>query len=129
MTERFAASDHTRLDVWQLSMDLLIESYAVARSLPVEERFGLAAQLRRAAVSTPANIAEGSGRSTPRDRLRFLTIARGSVNELRTLLIAIERLGYLSAERLSNASQLSDRTARLLAGLMRYVKRKAGAQG
>ena len=126
MTAPLAPSDHEGLEVWQLAMELLVETYSIAKLLPAEERHGLASQIRRAAVSIPANIAEGSGRSGPRDRLRFLTMGRGSWSEHRTLLIAVERLGYLEPSRLARAYDLSGQVGRLLNGLRRYVARKAG---
>lgn len=116
-----ARSDHERLTVWQRAMDLLVESYRIARMLPSDERYGLASQLRRAALSVPSNIAEGSGRAGPRERLRFLAIARGSLSELRTLIAAVERLGYARDRDLAKARDLCDHTGRLLNGLRRYV--------
>jgi four helix bundle protein len=105
-----------------MGMDLLVGSYRLARKLPTEERYGLASQIRRSAVSVPANIAEGCGRVSPGDRLQFLSIARGSLCELRTLLSAMERLGFGDPADLRHARDLAEATARLLAGLMRYVK-------
>lgn len=96
-------SNHERLDAWQKAMDLMVECYRIARLLPVEERYGLASQIRRAAVSVPANIAEGCGRGGGGDRLRFMSIARGSLCELRTLLAAVERLSYVSHSELQHA--------------------------
>jgi four helix bundle protein len=115
-------TDHERLEVWQRGMDLLVECYRLARMLPVEERYGLASQIRRAAVSVPANIAEGCGRTSPGDRLQFMSIARGSLCELRTLLSAMERLSFADARALSKARDLSQHTARLLSGLQRYIR-------
>ena len=113
--------DHERLDVWKYAMDLAAESYDIAKELPDSERYGLATQIRRAAVSIVANIAEGSGRSGPRDRLRFLNISRGSLSELRAEFSIVERLGHVDSARLGKARELSGTVFRLLNGLRRYV--------
>ncbi len=77
-------------------MDLAVEVYEATRAMPVEERFGLTGQIRRAATSVPANIAEGSGRQHPGDFAQFLSIAMGSLKELETHLLLANRLGMLS---------------------------------
>jgi four helix bundle protein len=74
------------LEVWQRGMALAKEVYALARSLPSEERFGLISQLQRAAVSVPANIAEGHARDSTKEYLRFVSIALGSLAEVGTLV-------------------------------------------
>ncbi len=83
------------LIVWQKAMDFAEHVYAVQRTFPAEERFGLCDQLRRAVVSIPSNIAEGRGRDTAKDFSHFLTLARGSLNEVTTQLELAARLGYL----------------------------------
>ena len=117
-------TDHERLQAWRTAMDLLAESYRIARHLPAEERYGLASQIRRAAVSIPANIAEGCGRTSPGDRLRFYSIARGSLCELGTLLAAVELLGYVEPPALHLARDTVGRTRQLLSGLSRYVRNR-----
>ena len=84
------------LIVWQKSMDLVEEVYALASHFPTEERFALWSQIVRAAVSVPSNIAEGSGRATQKEFLHFLSIARGSLYELSTQLTIAQRLGYIA---------------------------------
>jgi len=86
---------HKDLVVWQLAIDLVARIYDATRALPREERFGLISQMRRAAVSIPANIAEGAARGSRADFARFILIARGSLAELETLLIVAERLEFL----------------------------------
>jgi len=83
------------LIVWQKAMDFAVHVYAVLGTFPAEERFGLCDQLRRAVVSIPSNIAEGRGRDTTKDYSHFLTLARGSLNEVATQLELATRLGYL----------------------------------
>jgi four helix bundle protein len=102
------------LRVWQTAMDLVVEVYSLAKLLPAD---GLGAQLRRAAVSVPANVAEGHGRLLRGEYLHHLSIARGSLKELETLLSIAERLGYISADRLANAAKLCEPTSRMLTRL------------
>jgi four helix bundle protein len=85
-----------RFKIWQNSMELVVACYKLSAALPPEERFGLASQIKRAAVSIPANIAEGFGRWNAREFARFLAIASGSLRELETHLLIAGRLGYFS---------------------------------
>jgi four helix bundle protein len=78
---------HHDLKVWQLGMDIAEKVYSLTRQFPREELYGLTSQLRRAASSIPANIAEGNGRSSTKDYLRFLSIAVGSLCEVETFLL------------------------------------------
>ena len=87
--------DYRKLRVWQQARRLTNQAYRVTAGFPSEERFGLTAQIRRAAVSIMANIAEGCGRNRDGELLRFLTIARGSATELDCHLIVAEDQGYL----------------------------------
>ena len=88
---------YRELKVWQKAMDFAEHVYRVQRRFPVEERYGLCDQLRRAVVSIPSNIAEGRGRDTAKDFSHFLTLARGSLNEVSTQLELAARLGYLDS--------------------------------
>ena len=87
------------LRVWQSGMDLVVAIYDVTRSLPKSETYGLSSQVQRAAVSVPANIAEGHTRRNLREYLHFLSIARSSLAEVSTYLEVIERLSYAPVER------------------------------
>ena len=102
-------------------MQLLVEAYRVARQLPEIERYGLAAQLRRAAVSIPANIAEGFGRSARGDYVHHLSIACGSLRELETHLEAVTLLTYLPGGATEAAEKACSRTAFLLRRLQRSL--------
>jgi four helix bundle protein len=84
------------LKIWQKSMDLVEACYRASTAIPREERFGLISQMRRAATSVPANIAEGYGRWNVKEFARFLAIANGSLRELETHVVIARRLGYLS---------------------------------
>lgn len=86
--------NYTDLIAWQKAMDFVHRVYALTSGFPGDERFGLTSQLRRAAVSIPSNIAEGEGRETPGDFIRFLAIAHGSLREVETQLRISQRLGY-----------------------------------
>jgi four helix bundle protein len=103
------SNSHHELIVWQKSVDLAVETCRAARLLPAVERFGLAAQLRGAAVSIAGNIAEGKGRNQPRDYARFLAMARGSARELDTYFVIARRLDYLRREDLLVAEDFSTR--------------------
>jgi four helix bundle protein len=116
-----AFADYRDLRVWQVAMDLAIESYRVGELLPARERFGLVAQIRRAATSVPANIAEGNGRVHRREYLHHLSIARGSLNELQTLVAIAERLGYVVASDLKQFAELCDFVSRMLTRLRRSL--------
>tara|TARA_R110002049_G_scaffold261136_1_gene437237 strand:+ start:3248 stop:3598 length:351 start_codon:yes stop_codon:yes gene_type:complete len=85
---------HKDLEVWKLSVSLVLDIYKLSLSLPKDEQYGLSSQIKRAAISVPSNIAEGSGRKSTKELLRFLDIANGSLSELETQLIIIERLKF-----------------------------------
>ena len=110
------------LRVWQKGMDLVVTSYEVTKQFPQSELYGLVSQIQRAAVSIPANIAEGHGREHLGDYLHHLSMANGALMELETHFLLAGRLGYLKVERVN---QLLDQTAevgRMLAGLIRSLK-------
>lgn len=90
-----APRSHRDLKVWQIALDMTETLYRVTADWPKAEQYGLVSQVRRAAVSVPANIAEGAGRRTPGEFMHFIGIARGSLAELETLLIIARRLGYI----------------------------------
>jgi four helix bundle protein len=110
------------LIVWQKAMDLVTLVYQFTESFPQKEVFGLTNQVRRAAVSIPSNIAEGQGRNSNRDFRHFLSIARGSLQEVETQLELARRLGYLDEIDLINISESSCEVARLINGLSRALK-------
>ena len=102
-------------------MDLVVEVYALCKRFPREERYNLTAQMRRAAVSIPSNIAEGQGRYTTPENRQFVITARGSLLELETQILLAARLGYLDSETLRKFMESSGEIGRQLNGLVRYL--------
>ena len=87
---------HKDLEVYKLSLTLVENIYKLTQSFPASENFGLTSQLRRASISLPSNIAEGSSRGSTKDFIRFLNIASGSLAEIETQLVIAERIGYIT---------------------------------
>lgn len=116
---------YRELLVWQKAMDLVVESYKLAGLLPKTELYGLKSQIERAAVSVPANIAEGHGREHLGDYLRHLSVATGSLMELETHLLIAERLAFLSAAQTARALEMSAEVSRMLSGLNRSLRQRS----
>ena len=113
------------LEVWQKAMDLVVECYQITKKFPKSEIYGLTSQLQRAAVSIPANIAEGRERQYTREFVQYLSIAYGSLAELETHLQIAHRLNYID---IGNLDQLLEKTAeigRMINGLRRSLQGKA----
>jgi len=115
---------HRDLIVWQRALDLVRETYRVTAGFPRREEFGLVSQMRRAAVSVSANIAEGHARGTTRDYLRFLSIANGSLRELETYWDVVLMLKYVGPEQLAKTLELGEETGRMLMSLSAALRRK-----
>lgn len=109
-----ALRSYRELDVWNIAVEMVEAVYLCARAWPESERFGLISQAQRAAVSVPANIAEGYGRAHRGDYLRHLSIARGSLMELETHLIVAHRLGYVSKGAVTPVWRLTQRVGQML---------------
>jgi four helix bundle protein len=105
------------LHVWQKAMDLVTECYLLAQRLPQNEQYGLASQMRRSAVSIPANIAEGFGRWHSKEFVHFLLLANGSLKELETHLLIGNRLAFFSLQETLKPLSLAAEIGRMLAGL------------
>ena len=110
------------LIVWQKAHQLVLAIYTVTREFPKEERYGIISQMRRAAVSVPANIAEGFRKRTKAEKQRFVTIAHGSLEETRYFLILSRDLGYCDTVEMIS---LSDEVSKLL---RLYYQKMEGAQ-
>ena len=115
----------TELRVWQASHALVLTIYRVSAGFPAEERFGLASQLRRAALSVPTNIAEGSRRLSNRDYARFLNVAEGSLAEAEYLLMVSRDLCYLTIDVIEPLLSSVDEIARMLYSLRMKVEQDA----
>ena len=85
---------HKDLEVYKNSLDLVLMVYEITKALPSSENYGLTSQMRRAAVSIPSNIAEGSSRGSTKDFIRFINISTGSLSELETQLLIAKKIGY-----------------------------------
>ena len=116
------------LMVWQRGMDLTEAIYRLTATMPQAERYGLISQMQRAAVSIPANIAEGWGRQSTGDYIRFLKIAQGSAAELETELLLSIRLGLLTQEAAEQATSLLQELRKMLRAMIGSLQSKvAGA--
>lgn len=113
---------HHDLLVWQEGMKLVELVYALTSRLPKEEMYGLTSQMRRAAVSVPSNIAEGAGRNGSKEFLHFLSIARGSLSELETLLLLCKNLNYV--DDISTELQKTNEIFGRLGGLINSIQKK-----
>ncbi|WP_047444462.1 four helix bundle protein [Alistipes sp. ZOR0009] len=112
------------LVVWQKSHAFVLEIYTTTRKFPKEEVFGITNQLRRASVSIEANIAEGAGRSTPNDFMRFIDMSNGSSFEVETLLLLCKDLAYLSEEENEQLLHKLDEIQKMLYKLREHLLQK-----
>ncbi|WP_029087924.1 four helix bundle protein [Brevundimonas aveniformis] len=113
------------LIVWQKAMDLAEQTYFVSKRFPREEQFALTSQVRRAAASVPANIAEGYGRQTRPAYVSFLRIAQGSLKELETHLILATRVGLAEPTDMEPLLNQADEVGRMLRALISKLTSKA----
>ncbi len=114
-------TNYRDLLVWQRSMNLVERIYRIAHKLPDTERWGLVSQMCRAAVSVPANIAEGYGRQSTGEYRHFLSIARGSLSELETHLLLCQRLGYLEAKEVASLLSEVEEILKMLSTLISKI--------
>ena len=112
--------NHKDLDVWKQSMDLAIDVYAMTKRLPKEEIYGLISQLRRAAVSIPSNIAEGAARKNKKEFIQFLHIALGSLAEVETQILIVQKLNYVQG--IDSLTERIIAVRQMVNGLIRYLK-------
>jgi four helix bundle protein len=114
--------DYRQLSVWKRAHGLSLDIYRSTQSFPDSERYGLTAQLRRAAISIVSNIAEGSGRQSDREQARFLRIARGSTSELECQLLLSRDVGYLKPGAWLILDSDCREVARMLSGLINTLR-------
>ncbi|HLA95706.1 MAG TPA: four helix bundle protein [Pyrinomonadaceae bacterium] len=113
---------HEKLDVWKKAIEMVTLVYEITKQFPADERFGLTSQIRRAAVSIPANIAEGAARQTDKEFCQFLAISQGSSSELETELLIAKNLGYIQSDDYEHIYQEINTIARMLVGLSKTVR-------
>lgn len=112
------------LEVWQKSMDLVVHCYELTQTFPKTEQYGLCSQMQRAAVSIPANIAEGRERNHTKEFIRFLSIAKGSLAEFETLTLLTQRLNYISEDNSKIILLKAAEVGRMITGLQRTLSKK-----
>ena len=117
--------DYKKIKAWALADNLTVTVYRATESFPTTEIYALTNQIRRAAYSVPANIAEGASRKTKKDYLHFLYIARGSLSEVEYFLHLSERLLYLSQADHEAINSMAIETQKCLCGLINIVEREA----
>lgn len=116
--------DYKNIKAYQYANKLTLEIYRISKFFPKDELYGLTSQIRRAAVSIVANIAEGASRQHKKDYLNFLFNARGSIAELECLLDLVYQLGYFDPINFEKINQLRTETAKTLVGLINSVERE-----
>ena len=115
-------TDYKELKVWQGSFELTREIYLITKGFSDDEKYSLASQIRRAAVSVPSNIAEGENRGSTKEFIRFLYIAIGSSAELETQLLLVEEIGFLN-KSIGESKEKLQEVIKMLHGLIRSLKR------
>ncbi len=115
-------TDFRRLKVWQKAHEMTLETYRLTSTFPKEEMYGLTSQVRRAAASIGANIAEGCGRRSDGEMCRFLQIARGSASEAEYHFLLARDLHFLHEKDFEMLTREADELQRMLTGLMRSVR-------
>jgi four helix bundle protein len=116
------------LKVWQAAMTIAVSCYGLTRRFPKDEMFGMSAQIRRAAVSIAANIAEGHGRETSATFAHFLRISQGSLKELETHLLLAEQVDLASIETIAPVLEQCDELGRMIRSLIRSMEQKAAGR-
>jgi four helix bundle protein len=114
--------------VWQKALTLSVLCYELTKAFPKDEMYGMTAQIRRASVSVPANIAEGHGREHTRSFIQFLRVAQGSLKELETHLMLAEQVNLAPAAALAPAYAMTDEIGRMLRALIRALQEKLGSE-
>ena len=110
------------LVVWQKAMEFVTDVYVASKTFPQDEMYGLTSQIRRCAISMPSNIAEGFGRKTPNEFIRFLQIAMGSLFEMQTQLEIALNLSYLTEAKHADLHEKTREIERMLSSLIRSIR-------
>lgn len=112
---------HQNLEAWKRSFFFVKRIYVITAKFPSEEKFGIITQIRRAAISVPANIAEGAGRKSKKEFINFLSIALGSLSELNTLILIAEELNFIDNNESKILNDELDMIGKLVYGLMKKL--------
>jgi four helix bundle protein len=115
---------HKDLKVWQDSRKLVKDIYALTSKFPKDEMYSITAQIKRAAISIPSNIAEGAARDSNKEYIHFLFIALGSIAELDTQLIIANDLNFIGEKDFNNIIEKLDNIGKMLSGLIKYRQSK-----
>jgi four helix bundle protein len=121
--------DYTKIKAWGLADDLTVDIYKSTKSFPKDELYAMTSQIRRAASSVAANIVEGASRSSHKDYLHFLYIARGSLHETHYFVHLAGRLEYLDADAKQRLTTQAEEASRTLTGLIKAVEKEVGLVG
>jgi four helix bundle protein len=124
MEEIMTLESYRQLKVWQLGMELSKDVYLLTENFPKREMYGLSSQVQRAAVSVPANLAEGHAKDSTKEFLRHISIAQGSLAETETHLLLAESLGYAKPDEIAKFLEKCGEERRMLSGLRRSLKAK-----
>ena len=120
---------HKDLKIWQRSVALVTRGYAITEKFPKSEMWGLTNQIRRASVSVPSNIAEGSGRRSAKELVQFLHIASGSLAELETQFIIAKNLGFIANNEYSEIEQEIHEIIRMISAMSKSIMSKQPSNG
>jgi len=115
---------YKKVDAYNLAKEYVIFVYSLLQKFPLYENLALCAQIRRAVISVPSNIAEGLGRMSIKERIHFLEIAYGSLAEVSCQLDISQSLGYISEEELRKAEEMAERLSKVMSGLKKYLSTK-----
>jgi four helix bundle protein len=116
--------DYRDLIAWKKAFELSLVIYQVTAKFPIDEKFGIASQLRKAGVSIPSNIAEGQGRNSKAEFLHHLYFAQGSLKEVETQLLISDALGYIGSDQATKLAAMAAEVGRLIHGLSRSLRKR-----
>ncbi len=117
-------SNYKKLLVWQKAFFLSVEVYKITKSFPDEEKFGLVSQMRRSAISISSNIAEGAGRASKKEFVNFLSIAKGSCNELENQVLMSEKLEFMNSNKSAQLQNTCFEILKMISKLISNLKSK-----
>ena len=112
------------LDVWKNAVDLAVQIYKMTKTFPDDELYGITSQVRHVIISVSSNIAEGSGKGSKLDYIRYLKIALGSLNEVESLIIVSNRLDYIEDNDLKEINKMIETERKLLFGFIKHLEKQ-----